>query len=176
MTSTASHNFDIGIDRDEFIRFHANMEAYAFRIIGCVIMFFVAANSLHRITECTTSFWLLLLSIPTCFIGGGTIAWLAGSLYGRTIARYRAARRADQFKVSVEGAFLRIIDLKSDRKIHFRQIVDYQIKDRNASSNIGLLSMMTTAGGQQNSTIVIPAIQNALETRDLLAEVDAQRE
>ena len=176
MTSTAPHNFDIGIDRDEFIRFHVNMEANAIRLVGGIIMFFVVMHCLSKITENVTNFWLFLLSIPTCFIAGGTIAWLAGSLYGRTIARYRTARRADQFKVSVEGAFLRIIDLKSDRKIHFRQIVDYQIKDRNASSNIGLLSMMTTAGGQQNSTIVIPAIKNALETRDPLAEVDAQRE
>jgi hypothetical protein len=175
MTSTAPHTFDIAIDRDEFVRHFAKSEAVLVRILGGVIMFYVAAIVHGTIISDTDDLWFCIISLLGCFSGGFTLAWFGGSLYKRTIGHYRASRRADQFKASVEGAFLRIVDLKSDRKIHFRQIVDYQIKDRN-TSDIGLLSMMTTAGGQQNTTITIPAIKNALATRDLLAEVDAQRE
>jgi hypothetical protein len=175
MTTTAPHTFDIAIDRNEFIRHHARLEALAFSLLFGVIMFFVSLFCHAQIVDETTHSWLPILSLLGCFFTAAVIVYLLGTLYESTIGRLRASRRADQFKVSVEGAFLRIIDLKSDRKIHFRQIVDYQIKDRNAS-DIGLLSMMTTAGGQQNSTITIPAINNALATRDLLAEVDAQRE
>ncbi|MFC7338402.1 hypothetical protein ACFQY0_14505 [Haloferula chungangensis] len=175
MTNTTPHTFEIAIDRDEFIRHHATLEAIAFSLLLSIVMFIVALFCQNLIVEETTHSWLPMISMLACVSAAAIITFLMGCLYKRTIGHYRASRRADQFKASVEGAFLRIIDLKSDRKIHFRQIVDYQIKDRN-DSDIGLLSMMTTAGGQQNSTITIPAIKNALATRDLLAEVDAQRE
>ena len=104
-------------------------------------------------------------------------AYPIGGLYAATIGRRRSTKRANGFKASVEGNFLRIIDGDTDRKIHFREVVDYQT-DRSGypkTSTVASLIMSTTSGIQLGR-LMIPAVIDPLATRDLLAEVDAQRE
>ena len=95
-------------------------------------------------------------------------------LYELTFGRRKARKQAARFKAMVEGSFLRIIDLDTDKKIHFLQVVDYQT-DRSGYSkdtSTAALQMNTNSGG----TLLIPAVKDALRMRDLLAEVDSQRE
>ncbi len=91
-----------------------------------------------------------------------------------------ADRRADTLDVSVEGSFLRLRQhtiIKTDRKLHFRSIVDYATTQSFLMRwcEVQALQMTTTAGGQ-NPPILIPGVMDCLKIRDLLAEIDSQRE
>ncbi len=91
-----------------------------------------------------------------------------------------AGRLASSLAVSVEGAYLRIRQhsvSRSDRKLHFRAIVDFAVIQDDLARYAGVeaLSITTTAGGNQ-STIIIPGVKDCLKVRDLLAEIDRLRE
>ena len=91
-----------------------------------------------------------------------------------------AARFAASLQISVEGAFLRIrqhTSVMSDRKLHFRSIVDYATTQDSLMRRFGIhaLQMATTAGGQ-NTNLIIPGVKDCLRVRDLLADIDRQRE
>jgi hypothetical protein len=91
-----------------------------------------------------------------------------------------AARFAASLHISVEGAFLRVrqhTSVLSDRKLHFRSIVDYAITQDFLMRRFGIhaLQMATTAGGQ-NTNLIIPGVKDCLRVRDLLADIDSQRE
>ncbi|MGB6220638.1 hypothetical protein [Haloferula sp.] len=171
MTTTTPHTFDIKIDRNEFIRVSAKEEVVTVRLISTLILFVGALLVAGVLSDETSKAWVPFANLLGAIATGVTLAWATGTVYASTIGYRRGSRRADQFRARVEGAFLRIIDLKSDRKIHFNQIVDYQI-DESDSPNVATLSMNTSSGGR----VIIPAVINALETRDLLAEVDSERE
>ncbi len=94
---------------------------------------------------------------------------------------HRAAKRyAESWQVSVEGPFLRIkegVSSIQDRKLHFRAIIDYTYFQDSAMRKCGIEGIeLTTMAGGQNSTIRIKGIKNALEVRDMLSEIDRQRE
>ena len=65
----------------------------------------------------------------------------------------------------------------SDRKLHFRSIVDYATTQDSLMRRFGIhaLQMATTAGGQ-NTNLIIPGVKDCLRVRDLLADIDRQRE
>ena len=109
----------------------------------------------------------------------GSTTLLALLLY--VILSHRlAARFAASLQISVEGAFLRIrqhTSVMSDRKLHFRSIVDYATIQDSLMRRFGIhaLQMATTAGGQ-NTNLTIPGVKDCLRVRDLLADIDRQRE
>ena len=91
-----------------------------------------------------------------------------------------ASRLAASLEVSVEGAFLRVrqhTSVMSDRKLHFRSIVDYATTQDFLMHYFGIhaLQMATTAGGQ-NTNLIIPGVKDCLRVRDVLADIDRQRE
>jgi membrane protein YdbS with pleckstrin-like domain len=94
--------------------------------------------------------------------------------------RKHSKRYADALAVSVEGSFLRIRENSGrmvDRKIHFRSIVDYSNVQSPMMNRYGIQSLkMNTTSGGQNSTITIEGIENSLEVRDVLSDLDQQRE
>lgn len=91
-----------------------------------------------------------------------------------------ASRLAATLEVTVEGPFLHVrqhATVLSDRKIHFRSIVDYAATQNFLMRYFGIyaLQMATTAGGQ-NTNITILGVKDCLRIRDFLAEIDRLRE
>jgi hypothetical protein len=111
---------------------------------------------------------------------GVCIALLLASLCYFVFSHRAANRRSAALEVTVEGAFLRIREddlVVSDRKLHFRSIVDYSTYEDFLMRYFGVssLRMATTAGGHQG-WLMIPGVKDCLRVRDLLAEIDSQRE
>ncbi|RYD45470.1 MAG: hypothetical protein EOP83_30905 [Verrucomicrobiaceae bacterium] len=92
----------------------------------------------------------------------------------------QSRRHAETLEVSVEGSYLRIRHggrSTSDRKIHFRSIVDYDARQSSFMRLFGIHSLfMNTSGGGPGSVIVIPGIKDCLQVRDMLSEIDSLRE
>jgi hypothetical protein len=94
---------------------------------------------------------------------------------------YRVASRlASTLDVSVEGPFLRIRQhaaALSDRKLHFRSIVDYATIQDSLMRFFGIEALqMPTTGCGVGSTVTIHGIKDCLKIRDVLSEIDRQRE
>ncbi len=91
-----------------------------------------------------------------------------------------ASRLAASLEVSVEGAFLHVRQhalILSDRKLHFRSIVDYAATQDFLMRRFGIQSLqMTTTAGGQNTNLVIPGVKDCLRVRDVLADIDRLRE
>jgi hypothetical protein len=98
----------------------------------------------------------------------------------RLVFKRFADRYAQTFRVSVEGPFLRIQEtsiMRTDRRLHFRAIVDYTLQQTWMASWFSVESIvMTTTGSGPKSTVCIVGVLNGLKTRDLLSEVDRLRE
>ena len=112
-------------------------------------------------------------------IGIGASSLLALLLY-LILSHRLASRFAGSLELSVEGAFLHIrqhTSILTDRKLHFRSIVDYATTQDLLMRHFGLhaLQMTTTAGGP-TSTINIPGVKDCLRVRDVLADIDHLRE
>ncbi len=114
-------------------------------------------------------------------VGTGVGISLLVALFCYLIFTHRiATRQARTLQVSVEGAFLRVRQhtaVLSDRKLHFRSIVDYATTQDFLMRQFGIyaLQMSTTAGGQ-NTNLVIHGIKDCLRVRDDLADIDRLRE
>jgi hypothetical protein len=118
-------------------------------------------------------------------ITGG--AFLLSTCLYLILSHHRAARLAATLQVSVEGAFLRIRQdacIRSDRKLHFRSIVDYTVVQGWLMRRFGLEGLyMSTLGGNpygaqqsyQNGLMVL-AVKDCLKIRDLLSDIDRTRE
>ena len=96
------------------------------------------------------------------------------------LSHARAARHAATLRLDVEGSYLRIRQVAGglrDRKLHFRSLVDYTTVEGPLMHRFGIaiLQITTTAGGPA-SIINIPGVRDCLRVRDMLAEIDAQRE
>ena len=122
----------------------------------------------------------VLVSMASGLGKGLGIAVLIG-LTVHLLFRHRQARRyAETLEVSVEGSYLRIRhggSSTSDRKIHFRSIVDYDARQSWLMNLIGIQSLhMNTNGGGPGSVIVVAGIKDCLQVRDMLSEIDSLRE
>jgi hypothetical protein len=106
----------------------------------------------------------LLLSVAAYFIFSH---WLAG-------------RMARGLEVSVEGPFLRVRQstlVRTDRKLHFRSIVDYTAVQGGLMHYFGIEALqMTTIAGGQNTALTIAGVKDCVRTRDMLSEIDRLRE
>jgi hypothetical protein len=112
-------------------------------------------------------------------ITGG--AFLLSTCLYLILSHHRAARLAATLQVSVEGAFLRIrqdVYVLSDRKLHFRSIVDYTTTQGGLMRRFGIeaLHLSTIARVQEGIGLVIPGIKDCLKVRDMLADIDRLRE
>jgi hypothetical protein len=121
----------------------------------------------------------VVLVAKSIAIGIGASSLIALFLYF-LLSHRLASRFAASIELTVEGAFLRIRQhtiILSDRKLHFRSIVDYAVTQDFLMRRFGLhaLQMTTTAGGP-TSTINVPSVKDCLRVRDLLADIDQQRE
>jgi hypothetical protein len=122
---------------------------------------------------------VLLLALRSIGTGIAIALIIALILYFVTSHRL-AARLAASLDVSVEGPFLHVRQHGisfSDRKLHFRSIVDYTTTQDLLMRWFGVFSlqMATTAGGP-NTHLLIHGVKDCLRVRDLLAEIDRVRE
>ena len=89
-------------------------------------------------------------------------------------------RTARNLEVTIEGSFLRVRQFAhsmTDRKLHFRSIVDYTTYQDSLMRRCGIHSLqMTTIGGGPTSTVMIPGVKDCLKVRDMLSEIDHLRE
>jgi len=181
-TSTHPNKITIEIDRPRLRRYLC-----ANALFPCLILFFIfgvplsiapVADTLDHGVFATKMDATLLL-FGTLAKGVAISQLLALAYY--FLFRHRATlRAADNLEITIEGPFLHIREYKSarmDRKLHFRSIVDYATMDGPLMRFFGISALqMTTTGGGLNSTITLPGVKNCLAVRDLLSEIDSQRE
>ncbi len=182
MSDQYPSTLSIEIDRDR-LRTYLRVKWYLCCAVPLSLfggMFGLAAvfdKSVHRVA--TSGGATVLLAVKALGIGIGLALLIA--LFCYFIVSHRIASRfAATLEVTVEGTFLRIRQhtiVMSDRKLHFRSIVDYATTQDLLMRYFGIhaLQMATTAGGQ-NATLIIPGVKDCLKVRDLLAEIDRQRE
>ena len=116
------------------------------------------------------------MGIGTGAIVGGGIGAILYFLFCDRWTR----KSAEEYKVAVQGQFLRVTKgarLITDRKLHFRAIVDFMYVQGPYMRRFGIhgIRMTTTAGGQ-HSAVEIHAVQDAMKVRDQLCEIDRIRE
>lgn len=117
----------------------------------------------------------VLLTLIVWGIGIFFAIWLLANLYELLWGKRRSAKRAANFSAEVDGSFLRVVDGKSDRKIHFRQIGDYEamLNKRDANFPSSIRMRLTSLNSQ---FLVLHGVQDPIATRDMLAQIDAERE
>lgn len=130
----------------------------------------------HNVTSIAGVVFVVALRIGT----GIGISFLVALFCYLVFSHRNASRLAASLQITVEGSFLRLrqqTGVLSDRKLHFRSIVDYAATQDSLMRHFGIhtLQMATTAGGQ-NTTLMIPGVKDCLRIRDILAEIDSQRE
>lgn len=178
--------FTIEINRPGLARYLRRAERIRIDVVlgtlGAFGGLFYAAAWVERIEASAATIAPLL--IPALVVAGAALGALLGTfltpLVYAVLSRKEVRRQVESLHVAVEGPYLRIRSQSSrtsDRKLHFRSIVDYStIQDRLARRcGVELLQLTTMAGGQ-HTLVLIPAVEDCLEVRDTLAEVDRLRE
>ena len=184
MKTNHPENFEVEIDRDELRKYFGHLYRQNFWALGMVFGLLAALGSLAVLFERLASSMMFLsaglivfLLLAAASISSVFLVWLvtrtAFLLHGKKVTE----KRAGAYRVEVEGPFLRVIDGKSDRKIHFRQIGDYEaVLGNKRKPDVGTIRMSGPSGANSVSFLLIWAVKDVLKMRDLLAEVDAERE
>jgi membrane protein YdbS with pleckstrin-like domain len=109
--------------------------------------------------------------------GGGLVLGLACYL---VFSHRQAESHARSISLEVDGPFLRIREgglFKTDRKIHFRSVVDYSLVEGPILRRCGLKTLrMAVPVGAPTGLIQVTGLLNCETVRDQLAEIDALRE
>lgn len=92
-------------------------------------------------------------------------------------------RRVEAVSLKVDGPYLLVQTYElpggswHDRKLHFKSIVDYGIVEDSNMRRHGIQSLnLTTLAGGKSSEVIVPAVRNCQQVRDLLSEIDLARE
>lgn len=116
----------------------------------------------------------------TVFAGVGASGIILGLICYLLFSHRQAVTHSRSISLEVDGAFLRIREgglLKTDRKIHFRSVVDYSLVESPLLRRFGLKTLrMTVPVGAPAGLIQINGLRNCEAVRDQLAEIDALRE
>jgi hypothetical protein len=122
----------------------------------------------------------LVMGVVACIAAGVLIALIVAVLGYFVFSHRSADRRATTLELTVEGPFLRLRQhtaVLSDRKLHFRSIVDYAVNQDWLMRCFGVFSLqMATCAGGTNATLIVPGVKDSLKARDLLADIDRMRE
>ncbi|MEM1083001.1 MAG: hypothetical protein AAGI48_02680 [Verrucomicrobiota bacterium] len=184
MKTTAPHTFRVGINHHEHLRKHLRSHRITTGSICLFVTLFgswIIASSSSLVGESVSAFhlrfgtcWTLAIWFSSLIVVSIIYTWIYMAVFGNRWSR----RVVNAFQALVEGPFLRIITIDADKKVHFREIVDYEVSLTTGTMEQGIsdITMRTTVAGQSPVILKLPAVENAIETRDLLAEVDAERE
>ena len=181
MTDSYPQHVEIEIDRDR-LRTYLRAKALLSWLLllgsfGAVIGMAVSGQILEQgVRPWTDVIFILATGLGIGFI---TAILLAGALY--LLFSHRVMGRfAGELRLSVEGPFLRVrqrLVIASDRKLHFRAIVDYAVVQDPLMRRFDISALqMTTTGAGQSATITVPGVKNCEKSRDLLSEIDRCRE
>lgn len=101
--------------------------------------------------------------------------------FGFTVRTLQRAVQAVSLKVDGPYLLVQSYDIGSrswhDRKLHFKSIVDYGIMEDSHMRRYGVKALkLTTLSGGISSNVLVPAVRNCHQVRDLLAEIDLERE
>jgi membrane protein YdbS with pleckstrin-like domain len=181
MTDPHPLNLEIEIDRNRLRTYLRAKWLVSWAIVLGMfgIMFGLAA--IGGILDQGMYSWKAVLLVSVAAIGIGLVVALlfAGALYF-TFNHRLAGRFADELRISVEGPFLRIrqrLVVATDRKLHFRAIVDYAVVQDPLMRLFDIHALqMTTTGSGASSTITVPGVKDCLKARDTLSEIDCHRE
>jgi hypothetical protein len=181
MSDPYPSNLSIEIDRQvlkKYLRVRWLLSwATLFALLGGLFGLASIGNALER---SVTSRGEVVFVIFKCVGTGLGISLLLALIFYLLFSHRVTSRMANSLEVSVEGAFLRIKQrayITSDRKLHFRSIVDYTVMQDFLMRRFGIhaLHMTTTAGGQ-NTGLVVTGLKDCLKVRDMLADIDSRRE
>jgi hypothetical protein len=181
MTDSYPEHFAIEIEREQLRRYLR--ARYLLSWILCLGFFgglFGFASATAELDRGIESWQAAVgLAVMHITIGVGISTLIALCLY-LLLSHYYAARFASSIELAVEGAFLRIRQhtyISSDRKLHFRSIVDYTATQDFLMRYFGIHALqMTTIAGGPTSKIYVPGVKDCLRVRDLLAHIDQKRE
>lgn len=148
--------------------------------------------------------WAVLFAFLTIFGGVGAMArvqdvgissglkffayWTAGTTAFSCVGYFAFTRRTlnrcvNSVSLKVDGPYLLVHYYEAatrswhDRKFHFKSIVDYGIIETSTMRRHGIQSLnLTTVAGGRSSDVVVPAVRNCVQVRDLLSEIDHARE
>jgi membrane protein YdbS with pleckstrin-like domain len=178
MTDSYPESFPIEIEREKLCRYWRLEALLTLLFFGAFLgtqFGLVSATNRHAMMELDS--WITIpLRMGIGLLIGSTIAVVIYGIVGHYLSRLRVNR----LEISVEKQYFHFSEgvfVRSDRKLHFRSIVDYSCFSGPLMRFCGIEGLMltTTAGGRY-STIRLKGIKNALEIRDVLSEIDAQRE
>jgi hypothetical protein len=145
--------------------------------LGGFLMFFCGALAISRGQDAGLSSGLKLLTL--CAVGTAAILFVGYF----TLTRRTLNRCVDAVSLKVDGPYLLVhtyeVGSRSwhDRKLHFKSIVDYGIFENSNMRRYGVKALkLTTMAGGLSSDVIIPAVRNCQQVRDLLSEIDHARE
>lgn len=145
--------------------------------LGSFIGFCTAMDMLQR---ANTAFPDKLPAALTHFARFGAGGIILGLICYLLFSHRQAVTQAGSISLEVDGAFLRIREgglFKTDRKIHFRSVVDYSLVEGPLLRRFGLKTLrMTVPVGAPAGLVQINGLRNCEAVRDQLAEIDALRE
>ena len=174
-------HFQIEIDRERLKNYLRASRMLVWTLSPCLIVGFLgfaaASGHVQRADfPLLKIIWMLISGIGT----GMGIGAVTGMLGYFVFSRRAISRYVESLEISVEGAFLRVREgasIKTDRKLHFRSIVDYTTCQDSLMRRLGIHTLhLATIGGGPRSTVVVPGIKDCEKVRDLLSEVDRIRE
>ncbi len=181
MADQFPQNIEIEVDRDAYRAYLRTKWLGSWvgilAFLGCALGLPVTSACLGR----PAPFSIATLGFFALGIASGLVASsaLATGLYFLLSHRI-AGRMAASLRVTVEGPFLRIVQedyVRTDRKLHFRSIVDYSTVEGYLMRYFGIMELrMTTTGGGALSGPNIIGLKDCPKVRDMLAEIDSIRE
>jgi hypothetical protein len=181
MKDTYPDTFELEIDRPalrRYLRIEWFLSWFAvIMVLGGIITFAYICGQLGNdpILDLTE----LVTFVASRAAAGLSIAAALSVVCYFSISHLIAARVAKSLRVSVDGAFLRIVQqhfARIDRKIHFRSIVDYSIVESPLMRWLGVKSLKMTTTGGMHSDLVVVGLADCERMRDVLAEIDSHRE
>ena len=181
MTDPHPQQLEIEIDRPR-LRTYLRMKAALSWLLllgsfGAVFGMLATEETLKEGVRPWTDVILILL---TGLARGLTIGLLVAAGAYLLFSHYVLGRFASELQLRVEGPFLRLRQhmlVSSDRKLHFRAIVDYAVVQDPLMRLFAISALqMTTTGSGLNSTINVPGVTHCESVRDLLSEIDRCRE
>ena len=183
MSDAYPANFEIEIDREPLTRYlraqHRTAWVFLMLFVGVCAGLISASKYLetHAALPLTANCWPAGWRCLCYVIGFQLVGLLGYVLSVRTVKTY-----VDRLLLAVEGPFLRIRKrvggVERDRKFHFRLLLVYSTKQDARMKKLGISTLVitTSAGAEMNRTIEVSGVKDCLKVRDMLSEIDSQRE
>jgi membrane protein YdbS with pleckstrin-like domain len=181
MTDQYPVNFSVDFDRQQLTTYY-RVHIYSYWAVALSFVGFITGANCanYAIQRGHHTFGGSMLYF-LFYIGSGVIVGMLLAIPAYYVLGHRlAVKHANRLEVTVEGPFLRVrqnYPWISDRKIHFRNIVDYTTVQGPflRRFNLFALHMATTSTGL-GSTITVLGVKDCYKVQDMLSEVDQLRE